>query len=264
MRLLRDDLYLVKSNSGGSLQHQHQYQNQHQATGGDADAKLCRWVLAWIQEPSITCSRLVSAVVAQRCRAAVRLCGLDEFAHMLSSVRERDLRIEIVRHLGEALHRRLDSGSDTRSVRRHFLGGTEAAGRHVRDQLLAKYYSLVASLHRNASLDDNNLLLALNLFNVEFSEHDVEYLHKIGVVKFFAPLLVFDGMPEGESAVCTRQWNVRYGAWALFRLLAYMCARATHNDDAVAKLQHSLLEFLLSETHKLQALRHVHRSHFIR
>ena len=100
--------------------------------------------------------------------------------------------------------------------------------------------------------------------HTEFSGHDVEYLHKVGVVKFIAPLLQFDGSPD-DMAVCTRQWNTRYCAWALFRLLAYVCARASQNEEstAVSNLQNSLLEFLLGEIKKLQGLRKVRLHVFV-
>eukprot|EP00474_Spongospora_subterranea_P005021 CRZ05479.1 hypothetical protein [Spongospora subterranea] len=241
MRILRDDHYSSssppKEDMGVSF------------SAKDPDSYTCRQILQFVQDPSLDITAISDAVVSQRSRASIRLYAISCFKQMFSIVQERDLHIDTLRYLGQSLSRQ-KSGSSLSS--QHLLSGTACAGKILCDALLTAYYSVVSFLSEKAS-EDVETLLTISLFNIEIGTRDFEFLHKIGVVRFLQPFICHDANAT--------KWNIKMAAWSLFRLLAYVSARATasspecEDNTVLQSLQNDILAVVFTQIQVLQRLR---------
>jgi HECT-domain (ubiquitin-transferase)/Regulator of chromosome condensation (RCC1) repeat/SPRY domain/Kelch motif len=250
----------------------------------DPEVKLSREILDFITAApaSVDFKALLNGVTQQRTRAAARLIGLGAFAQLAFALRGNEMLPEVLRHLAQAF-RVQDNDTSSKS---HFLDGLHAAGTIFRDSLTETYFGIVAQLiGAGVELDPVSSLLVLDVCNVDFVASDMAFLQRIGIVPFLSPLVAFVGTNRAvlQNAAAVEElkerahlrkepWNVKYGAWALFRLVTYIStgysapmvtdadesadSKSSDSPAALGKpLQQLMLETVLNQLSLIQQMR---------
>lgn len=201
----------------------------------DPESVLIRVVMKFMLARYVDLDAINEGLVAQRTRAVMRLLGLRQFFKLVKSVRRPGLLPELLFHLNAAFRRSSDVGTKVAKVtKRHLTADVPTVGPVLTEQLHETYFDIVSSLMTRDELDDVSRLHLLDVCNIDFAPHDLMILHRIGLVEWLAPIFAFTGsnkallLDDVARSNCVRQahlrrcpWNIRFGAWSLFRMLAY-------------------------------------------
>lgn len=152
----------------------------------------------------------------------------------------------------------------TKFVKRHFASDLVAVGHSLTNRLSHSYFQIISEVISLDSLDDSSLLHLLNLCNMQFTAKDMRMLKEVGFFRMLEPLISFCGTNRAllkDAAACDdlrktgsmrrRPWNIRYSAWAVFRLLAY-CASSHGNSSTSLE---PLLQTAYLQTSRLWSMR---------
>jgi alpha-tubulin suppressor-like RCC1 family protein len=201
-----------------------------------------------------------NSIIAQQTRARLRIYSISVFLKLFESIKHLDLRLEMLTHLVN-VHRRAFINLEP-CYRIHILQGAECVEANLKELLLKNYYNLLGSLIRHKNICDDEKLLVVCLFALDYEVSDLSFINSIELLEFISPILAFDELStsnatEKSIVVNSNRLDIRYASWCLFRLLAYTCAGFFNNDSSysIMDFHQSLLEDSLLQMKKCISLR---------